>query len=130
MIKTHINALGENYDKRALDNPREYIIESETIATDAFRHSIKWKSYIGLKYVIKATKDLMLTIKLNDLIVEEIMWSWDAKKTKDIFLLLISSNAMLENEDEKTKQLEHYVSEIRQVSSPQKKEDEDNKKWE
>ena len=103
IVKDQISGKGGSYEDKALENPRNYIMESDTITPAAFRHAILNKSLMGMKFLIHATKDLCINWAITDSIIEEILCTFDTKQAGDIFKLMVERNIMLENEDEKSK---------------------------
>ena len=56
MVKSRIVSQGDKINSRAFENPREYIIENESVASAAFQHAIEIKSFVGLKYIMTASQ--------------------------------------------------------------------------
>ena len=84
MVKSRIGSQDDKNKSSEFDNPREYIIENEFVASAALQHAIEIKSFVGLKYIIEASQKLSCSLKFTDIVIEDILINFETKKAGEI----------------------------------------------
>lgn len=84
MVKSRIGSQDDKSKSSEFDNTREYITENKFVASAALQHAIEIKSFVGLKYIIKASQELKCTLKFTDLVIEDILINFETQKAVEI----------------------------------------------